>query len=114
MSSPIDYASPSKEDTPGLAGAPTQAKTPSGSVRRHPVDRDHRRGGVSLALLAIGVVYGDIGTSPIYALKACLSPEYGLAPTPTNVYGVVSLIIWALTITVSLKYVAVIMRADNH
>jgi len=64
--------------------------------------------------VALGVVYGDIGTSPIYALKACFSREYGLAPTATNVYGVVSLIIWALTITVSIKYVAVIMRADNH
>jgi KUP system potassium uptake protein len=67
-----------------------------------------------LALVALGVVYGDIGTSPIYALKACFSREYGLAPTAPNVYGVVSLILWALTITVSIKYVAVIMRADNH
>ena len=67
-----------------------------------------------LALVALGVVYGDIGTSPIYALKACFSPEYGLAPTSANVLGVVSLIIWALTITVSIKYVAVIMRADNN
>jgi KUP system potassium uptake protein len=65
-------------------------------------------------VVALGVVYGDIGTSPIYALKACFSPEYGIAPTPLNVFGVVSLIIWALTITVSIKYVAVIMRADNN
>jgi KUP system potassium uptake protein len=69
---------------------------------------------LALSLLAIGVVYGDIGTSPIYAFKACFSPEYGMTPTPENVYGMVSLILWALTITVSIKYIVVIMRADNH
>ena len=47
-----------------------------------------------IALAALGVVYGDIGTSPLYALKECFAPEYGLAPTPANVLGVLSLIIW--------------------
>jgi KUP system potassium uptake protein len=91
--------------TPGLDRRPP-AHRPGG--------RAARQSGLALALVALGVVYGDIGTSPIYALKACFAREYGLAPTPLNVYGVVSLIIWALTITVSIKYVAVIMRADNH
>ena len=68
----------------------------------------------ALALLALGVVYGDIGTSPIYAFKACFGPELGFAPTRTDVLGALSLIVWALTLTVSVKYVAFIMRADNH
>lgn len=67
-----------------------------------------------LALSALGVVFGDIGTSPLYALKACFAPEYGLARSPGNVEGLVSLIIWTLTFVVSVKYVAFIMRADNH
>jgi KUP system potassium uptake protein len=72
------------------------------------------RSAPALALLAIGIVFGDIGTSPIYAFKACFAPEIGIALTPAAVYGAVSLIIWALTMTVSVKYVAFIMRADNH
>jgi KUP system potassium uptake protein len=72
------------------------------------------RSAPALALLAIGIVFGDIGTSPIYAFKACFAPEMGLALTPAAVYGAVSLIIWALTMTVSVKYVVFIMRADNH
>jgi KUP system potassium uptake protein len=68
---------------------------------------------IRLAVLAVGIVFGDIGTSPIYAFKAAFAPEYALAPTPQTVVGLVSLVIWALVITVSLKYVAFIMRADN-
>src|SRR3981081_1701248 len=67
-----------------------------------------------LSLGALGVVFGDIGTSPLYAIKACFAPEYGLAVSPENVAGVISLIVWTLTLIVSVKYVAVIMRADNH
>jgi KUP system potassium uptake protein len=67
-----------------------------------------------LSLTALGVVYGDIGTSPLYSIKACFSPEYGLAPTTGNVYGVLSLIVWALILIVSVKYVVFILRADNR
>jgi KUP system potassium uptake protein len=67
-----------------------------------------------LSLLALGVVFGDIGTSPLYALRESFRPEYGLARTPDNVYGVVSLILWALILTVSIKYIVFIMRADNR
>src|SRR5271163_1610690 len=74
----------------------------------------HQRSAPALALLAIGIVFGDIGTSPIYAFKACFASELGIALTPANIYGAVSLIVWALTLTVSIKYVAFIMRADNH
>ncbi|HET8833386.1 MAG TPA: KUP/HAK/KT family potassium transporter, partial [Gemmatimonadales bacterium] len=67
-----------------------------------------------VALAALGVVYGDIGTSPLYALKECFAPEYGLTPTRPNVLGVLSLIFWSLNFVVSLKYLTFIMRADNR
>ncbi|MSU21239.1 MAG: potassium transporter Kup [Pedosphaera sp.] len=65
---------------------------------------------------AVGVVYGDIGTSPLYAIKECLSPAspHAMQLTPDNVLGVLSLIIWALTILVSIKYLSFVMRADNR
>ncbi|HEX9085725.1 MAG TPA: potassium transporter Kup [Gemmatimonadaceae bacterium] len=67
-----------------------------------------------LTLLALGVVYGDIGTSPLYALRECFKLEHGLAPVPDNVYGVLSLIVWSLIVIVSIKYIIFIMRADNN
>src|SRR5688500_19055302 len=67
-----------------------------------------------LALTALGVVYGDIGTSPLYAIKETFKPTYGLAATPVNVYGVLSLIVWALLLVISVKYVLFILRADNR
>ncbi|MFN8666764.1 MAG: potassium transporter Kup [Gemmatimonadaceae bacterium] len=67
-----------------------------------------------LTLTALGVVYGDIGTSPLYALQECFKPEYGLRPTPENVYGVLSLILWSLLLIVAVKYIVFIMRADNR
>ena len=66
------------------------------------------------ALAALGVVYGDIGTSPLYALKECFAPEYGVQPTAANVLGVLSLIFWSLNFVVSFKYLSFIMRADNR
>jgi KUP system potassium uptake protein len=67
-----------------------------------------------LCLTALGVVYGDIGTSPLYAFRACFSREIGLPRDPATVYGVLSLIVWSLIIIVSVKYVLVIMRLDNQ
>jgi KUP system potassium uptake protein len=66
------------------------------------------------AVGALGVVFGDIGTSPLYALRQCFSTEYGIAINQENVLGVLSLIFWALMIVISFKYVAFVMRADNH
>ena len=67
----------------------------------------------ALTLAAIGVVYGDIGTSPLYALKEVFA--HGRVPlTPDNILGILSLVFWTLTVVVSLKYVALILRADNH
>jgi KUP system potassium uptake protein len=67
-----------------------------------------------LALAALGVVFGDLGTSPLYALQEAFHGAMGVAPTPENVTGIVSLFLWSLIIMVSLKYVLVLMRADNH
>jgi KUP system potassium uptake protein len=75
-------------------------------------DADAKRRLAALALGAIGVVYGDIGTSPLYTLQTTLSHD-GMKPTPESIYGVLSLIFWAEIIVVSLKYVVFIMRADN-
>jgi KUP system potassium uptake protein len=68
----------------------------------------------ALTLAAIGIVYGDIGTSPLYSLKTVFDPTHGLALTTPNLLGVISLIFWGLTIIVSLKYVTLVLRADNH
>jgi len=67
-----------------------------------------------LALGALGIVYGDIGTSPLYALRTCFSPHGGVAPTHDNVLGLLSLIFWSLILIVSVKYLAFVMRADNR
>ncbi|SAK48722.1 potassium uptake protein [Caballeronia catudaia] len=69
---------------------------------------------LGLSLAALGVVYGDIGTSPLYTLKTVFDPAGGLPLQPANVIGIVSLIFWSLTVIVSLKYVALILRANNH
>jgi KUP system potassium uptake protein len=68
----------------------------------------------ALTLAAIGIVYGDIGTSPLYTLKEVFSLEHGLPLNEGNLLGVISLILWGLTIVVSIKYVALILRADNR
>src|SRR5579859_495731 len=67
-----------------------------------------------LALGALGVVFGDIGTSPLYALQAAFSPENRLQVTQANVLGLLSLFFWSLIVVVTLKYVLFVMRADNH
>src|SRR5882762_2523241 len=68
----------------------------------------------ALTLLALGVVFGDIGTSPLYAVKETFSPDHGIALNADNILGGLSTIFWALMIVVSLKYVVLIMRADNR
>lgn len=66
-----------------------------------------------LSLVALGVVFGDIGTSPLYAIRECFYGEYGIAATRDNILGVLSLMFWALIIIVSIKYLTFIFRADN-
>ena len=67
-----------------------------------------------LTLTALGVVYGDIGTSPLYALRECFHPLHGVPVSHDNVFGVLSLVFWALVIVVTVKYLLFIMRADNR
>jgi KUP system potassium uptake protein len=67
-----------------------------------------------LMLAATGVVFGDIGTSPLYALKECFSPDHGIPFSEASVYGILSLVFWAFLIVVSLKYVMFVMRANNN
>jgi KUP system potassium uptake protein len=89
---------------PGLAAPERISLTTTGS---HPST-------AKLALLAVGVVFGDIGTSPLYAIKECVDREHGVAATATNLLGVLSLVFWSLTMVVSVKYLAFIMKADNR
>jgi len=67
-----------------------------------------------LLLATLGVVYGDIGTSPLYALRECFAGSHPVQPTPENVFGLLSLTFWALIIVISIKYIAFVMRADNR
>jgi len=82
---------------------------------RHHVDRDPRgRHLAVLTLTALGVVYGDIGTSPLYTLREAFSPAHGLRPTAGSVYGILSLLFWTLVLVAAIKYLVFILRADNN
>lgn len=76
--------------------------------------QDSNKRQMALALGALGVVFGDIGTSPLYAMKACFSGHHAITLNPANVLGVLSLIIWSLLIVICLKYVTFVMAADNE
>src|SRR5215471_779452 len=77
-------------------------------------DRETSPGRGGLVLAALGIVFGDIGTSPVYTFHECFNPEHGLALTQQNVLGVLSCLVWALLLVVAVKYVLLIMRADNQ
>jgi KUP system potassium uptake protein len=85
---------------------------PGPAVQDEPAPR--RQGIAGLSLLALGVVYGDIGTSPLYAAKETFNPQHGIPLTTENIIGGVSAIFWALMIVVSLKYVTLVLRAGNR
>src|SRR5438477_7762033 len=92
----------------------TTAVDSSPSLAAHPELQYRRRTTAALALLALGVVYGDIGTSPLYAAKETFNPQHGIPLTTENILGGVSAIFWALMIIVSLKYVTLVLRAGNR
>ncbi len=71
-----------------------------------------RAGMAALTVAALGVVFGDIGTSPLYALRECFRGEHGVAVTPLNVLGICSLVFWALVLVIAVKYLVFVMRAD--
>jgi KUP system potassium uptake protein len=93
-------------DSAHVLPPPAAATTPHGPV--HGADL------AKLALGAIGVVYGDIGTSPLYAVKECVTVPHGVLPLPANIFGVLSLVFWSITLVVSVKYLLFVMRADNN
>ena len=86
-------------------------KTKTGAI----LTSEHKKSGLAgLTLAAVGIVYGDIGTSPLYTLKTVFDPAHGLLLSHENLLGIVSLIFWGLTLIVSLKYVTLVLRADNR
>jgi KUP system potassium uptake protein len=92
------------------------------AVAEHPPDRPagtgrtpRQAGMAALLVAALGVVFGDIGTSPLYSLQTVFSLDHNkVQATPVDVYGVISLVFWSITLIVSVKYVTIVMRADNH
>jgi KUP system potassium uptake protein len=116
--SPVQQAgsdSPSPADA-SQAETPKERLEPKATASADPpgANGGHANGRtMTLALAALGVVYGDIGTSPLYAVKECFHGQHAVALLPVNIMGVLSLIVWSLIIVVSLKYVMFVMRADN-
>jgi KUP system potassium uptake protein len=94
----------------------TQTQSPAMAAGATNEDEQHGRGGITaLALAALGVVFGDIGTSPLYALRTVFTIDGGVVKaSQEDVYGVISMMFWSITIVVSIKYVLVLMRADNN
>ena len=95
------------------------AQHDSGSTRQdaaeEPAEAGHARARLlALTFGALGIVYGDIGTSPLYALRESFSPSHGIAITPANVLGVLSLVFWALVLIIVVKYLTFVLRADNR
>src|SRR6516162_7286244 len=93
---------------------------PAGHAAPAPEDKgggqkaDKLTGLAGVSIAALGVVFGDIGTSPVYTFRECFNPEHGFPPDTEHVLGVLSMIFWALVIVVAVKYVLLIMRADNN
>ncbi len=98
-----------------MATAETNPPTPKTPPAANGSNGSHAPSGAAAGLVmgALGVVFGDIGTSPLYALRETFLHGTGLAPTPEHVLGVLSTLFWAVTLTVTIKYVVLIMRADN-
>ena len=97
----------------------TPSQSTSGSAHRSnsdhpPSESKGLKRTLVLAVGALGVVYGDIGTSPLYTVKECFHGTHAIALTPGNLLGVMSLIFWSLTMVVLIKYVIFILKADNE
>jgi len=98
------------EPPPLIPAAASSAKISPALATSH--QRKRRLG--FLCLASLGIVYGDIGTSPLYAMRECFYGHHGVAPTHANVLGVLSLILWSLILIISVKYLILILRADNR
>jgi KUP system potassium uptake protein len=97
------------------AGPPPGTHPPHGHAPHGPHSANGARGKdlAKLAVGALGVVYGDIGTSPLYAIRECVTPPHGVGVSPENILGILSLVFWSLTLVISVKYLRFVMRADN-
>ena len=111
---PAAPASPSVPQVPTLPSTTATHGAIAASNQHHVGDPAAGKKLALLTLTALGVVYGDIGTSPLYALKECFNGPHGVEPTPANVIGVLSMIVWSLICVVSVKYIGFILRADNR
>ncbi|HEX8679275.1 MAG TPA: KUP/HAK/KT family potassium transporter, partial [Chthoniobacterales bacterium] len=94
---------------PSLNGAAQSGHDTASAPRKH-----GKRRLLVLSLASLGIVFGDIGTSPLYALRECFHGPHAIAPNPANVLGVISLILWSLILVISVKYLVLILRADNR
>jgi len=112
---PSDAASAAEErgEAEPPARPPEAAAVPAPAAA-HPHPGDGNGNLWKLSLAALGVVYGDIGTSPLYAVRECFAEHVGLPVVADNVLGVLSLMFWSLTLIVTVKYLAVVLRANNH
>ena len=112
---PVDGPSYAATSTPSRVPEASRAEptpVPADGNPEHPAA--HGSGTVGLALGALGIVFGDIGTSPLYALQTVFSIDHNsVQPSVADVYGVVSLIFWSVTLVVTIKYVTLVLRADN-
>jgi KUP system potassium uptake protein len=115
----VEAAARKAAETPVQAAAtqvhdPEDRRGPQGVTVDAGAPQPHTASTASLALTAVGIVFGDIGTSPLYAFSVALSATGQALPVAADVFGIVSLIFWALIVMVSLKYVVLILRADNE
>jgi KUP system potassium uptake protein len=100
--------------TEGVLSPPSSRREAHAADGRTGAHRASRWGPLALSLGALGVVYGDIGTSPLYTMQLIFTGDHPMGPSPLRVYGALSLIVWALLVVVTLKYVLLILRVDNH
>ena len=98
-----------------MADAPNQSRTDAEEPAAQGTEKTRDAGRLArLSLAALGVVFGDIATSPLYAVRECFHGDYGIGVTEANVLGVLSLMFWSLLLIVTLKYLTFILTADNH
>ena len=108
-----DAPAPKGTTTTATATEATEAERPTTDKAKRAA-KTHGAGAGGLVLAALGIVFGDIGTSPLYALQTVFSIDnHAVRPTQGDVYGVISMMFWSITLIVSIKYISILMRADN-
>ena len=105
---------PDSDNVAAPAGATPSTPRPGSGSHGHAPESPKGRYLFVLSLSALGIVFGDIGTSPLYAFRESLHEGYGVAVDPTSVLGILSLIFWALILVISVKYLTFVLRADNR